>query len=296
MRAAFVLFLVLSGCSRSKELFPADEAQRICLTMQACSPLEFQRSFGGSLEFCTTNPSPGFPLPGTIESPQSVTAGLDRPLGDLYGCMLDAGSDCAKAGRCWAFGLDAGECSFARGLQSSFCNRSVMSGCTLDGQPLAVNCALYDAGCVWLGAYAGCSLGPCTARPGCRGEVRELCIGNSIFLEDCSRNGQRCENRDGGARCVGEVACARKDLGRCEGTIAISCPNEFEARIDCALNPTRKRCDKGVCVETGTQCSGLRETCEGTAVKYCQDGFTRKVDCVSAGFSGCDAGACVPHE
>ncbi len=297
MRAAVLLVLsVVSGCSRSQETFPADEAQRVCLTLAACSPREFQTTFGGSLEVCTTNQSPGLPMPGTIEPHQPVTAGLDQPLRELYRCVLDAGSDCAKADQCWAFGEDAGECNFPRGFQNSFCDRNVMSGCTLDSAPLRVNCSQYDAGCTWLGAFAGCALGTCSNRLHCRGDEREQCVGNGVFLADCARDGQRCEELiDGGTRCVSDVQCARTDLGSCEGTIAINCLNNFESRTDCSLNPTRKRCDKGVCVETGTQCSGLRASCEGSAVKYCQDGFNRKVDCTSMGFSGCDAGICVPH-
>lgn len=296
MRAALLALLAFTGCRCNSEHFPAAEAERICLTLQACSPLEFQSTFGGSLEFCTTSPSPGLPMPGTIEPRQAVTAGLDQPLRELYRCLLDAGGDCTKAGRCWALDGEGGACMAPSGFQQARCGGALLSGCTLDGQTLRVNCARHDAGCTFLGAYFGCSLGTCTGRPRCRGDERELCIGNSLFLSDCARDGQRCEEpRDGGARCVSEVPCARRDLGRCEGSIAINCLNEFEARTDCALNPTRKRCDKGACVETGTQCSGLRVSCEGAAVQYCQDGFVRKADCVSAGFAGCDAGACVPR-
>lgn len=294
MRAVFLVLVMVSGCRCSQGDFPADEAQRICLTLQTCSPREFQTTFGGSLEFCTTNQSPGFPMPGTLEPNQAVTSGLDRPLRDVYRCVLDAGGDCSKAGSCWALDGDAGVCGFPSGIQNGSCDRSVMSSCTLDSQVVRVNCARYDAGCTWLGAYSGCSLGTCTGRLRCRGDQRELCIGNALFFADCARDGQRCEElNDGKTRCVSDLACARRDLGRCEGSIAINCLNEFESRTDCALNPTRQRCDKGICVETGTQCSGPRATCEGTAVNYCQDGFQRKADCVSAGFAGCDAGACV---
>ena len=298
MRLALALLVTLAGCRCSQEDFQPDDAQRICLTLQACSPREFQTTFGGSLEFCTTNPSPGLPTPGTLEPHLAVTSAMDQPMRALYRCLLDARGDCAKADRCWALDGDAGTCNFPSGFQNASCDRSVMTGCTLDNALLRVDCARHDAGCTWLGAFAGCALTTCQRRAmRCVGDERELCIGNGVFMADCARDGQRCEElRDGGTRCVSDVACARKDLGRCEGSVAINCLNEFESRTDCALNPTRKRCDKGVCVETGTQCSGLRASCQGTQVQYCHDGFTRQVDCVSAGFAGCDAGACVPHE
>lgn len=292
--ACAVLLLGLSGCRCSTEDFQPDQATRICLTLQSCSPREFQATFGGSLEFCTTNTSPGVPMPGTIEAAPAVTTGFDQPLRDLYRCLLEAKGDCTRAGACWALSGDAGACGFPSGIASARCGGALLSGCTTDGHTFRVDCARYDAGCAYLGSYFACALDKCSGPTRCRGSSQEVCLGNALVLVDCARDGQRCEERDGGARCVSDVACARGAPGRCEGTVAIACPNGFESRTDCAANPTRKRCEQGACVETGAECSGLRGSCEGQAVEFCQDGFVRRVDCVSAGFAGCDAGACTP--
>ena len=93
---------------------------------------------------------------------------------------------------------------------------------------------------------------------------------------------------------LGEKKCDPMAWRRCDGTVSVVCEGlGFESRTDCAENPTHRRCKEGECVDTGTQCAALLATCEGSAVQFCQDGFLRKLDCVGAGFGGCDGGVCL---
>ena len=293
------LFLI-SGCRCGTADFQPDEAARICVTLQTCSPQEFRATFGASLEFCTTNTSPGMPMPGTLEASPPVATGLDQPMRELYSCMLDAGADCNRAGQCWSLGTDGRECPNRSGLAFSSCRDQVLSACTADGHQFRVDCARSQSICTqasFFGSPSVCAFAKCRPSLSCHGTQRELCLGDAIVLLDCARDGRRCEEVDGGApRCVADGLCGRTDQASCEGSVSVTCGRDgFEVRTDCAVNPTRRRCgaDAGVCVPTGTACANLRVTCEGDSVQFCQDGFVRKVNCVSAGFAGCDAGACV---
>jgi hypothetical protein len=302
LRSAVVLALfALGGCRCSGPAdFTAEESAQVCLTLEACSPREFLATWGGSLEFCTTNVSPLVPTPGTLEASPAIATGLDQPMREIYRCLLEAKGDCTKAAACWTLDGGTGACTASPGLSSARCTGNLLSGCTLDGQRFRVDCAHYDAVCTGASFFSSanvCAIARCTSALGCRGSSRELCLGDAVLLADCARDGQVCQAVDGGPpECVSERACAPGPESHCEENVVVFCqPNGFESRTDCARNPTKKRCKAGACVETGTQCVDLRVTCEGTAVSFCADGFTRQVDCVTAGFSGCDAGACVPR-
>ncbi len=302
MRGFLVSLIVFSGCRCADPVFGADEAARICLTLQACSPQEFASTYGNSLEACTTRPSLVLPWPGTMESSPVFTTGLDKPFRDVYKCMLDARGDCAKASACWALDGAAAQCSAPTGIINGLCgNDDRLSGCNLDRQHFEVSCPRYGAVCTdlnFFGNFNVCALSKCPAARTCRGTQAEICSGSSMLLLDCARSGKRCEvsTDGGGATCVpGQTKC--DPMGRrCDGTVSVVCDGlGFESRTDCAENPTRRRCKDGECVDTGTQCSAAIASCEGTKVQFCQDGFSRKVDCVGAGFAACDAGACVPN-
>lgn len=61
--------------------------------------------------------------------------------------------------------------------------------------------------------------------------------------------------------------------------------------------PGRKRCNpKGdkfaICDAAGTQCgpsSGkdIKDVCEGSTLVFCDDGYTKRIDCKALGFSTC---------
>lgn len=302
LSAAVLALLALGGCrcSGAGADFTADESARVCLTLQACSPREFLATWGGLLEFCTTNVSPLVPTPATLEPSPAFVTGFDQPMREIYRCLLEAQGDCAKAAACWTLDGGTGDCTSFPGLSSARCGGNLLSGCTLDGQRFRVDCARYGAVCTaasFFSSFNVCALGRCGPVLGCRGSSKELCLGDAVLLVDCARDGQVCQAVDGGEpQCVSDQRCDAGLESHCDDSVVVFCqPNGFESRTDCARNPTRRRCQAGRCVETGTQCVDLRVTCEGSAVNFCADGFVRQVDCPQAGFAGCDAGACVPR-
>ena len=299
VRATIVMLLTLTGCRCSGPTFKPDEAARICMTLQACSPREFSANFGASLEGCTTNPSAIIPWPGTLEREPVFTSGLEDPFRDLYRCLLSASGDCTKAAACWALDGDAGACTRRSGLLEGSCQDQTLSGCNLDLQHFEVDCSRYSATCTDLNFFGSsniCASSTCPATSTCRGDVAEVCSGSTLLLWDCARSGMKCQvNPDGGsAGCgYGDKTCAPSSGRRCEGTVVVACEGlGLEARTDCARSATRKRCEAGECVDTGTECRALPSTCESGSVRFCQDGFLRKVDCESSGFGPCDAGMC----
>lgn len=71
-----------------------------------------------------------------------------------------------------------------------------------------------------------------------------------------------------------------------------------EARIDCTQMFGRKKCDPNsdpfeLCVPAGTECDtiGDKDSCEGSTLVYCDDGYVTKSDCTALGFK-----SCVPHK
>ncbi len=304
MRPALVFLIALSGCRcGTAAVFPGDQAALICITLQTCSPREFQTTFGDSLEACTTTSSPAFPWPGTLETSPPMATGLNEPLRAIYQCLLEAHGDCASAGDCWAVGGNPGRCTNRWGVDQSSCTDQTLSGCTRDGQRFEVNCARTEAVCTSNAfgvSFNACAIATCPPKSElkCRGTQAELCSGNAVLLWDCARAGKKCEvlPDGGGATCVtGDRTCDPMAGRRCEGTVAIGCEGlGSEVRVDCAASPTHRRCDLGECINTGKTCAGLEPTCDDSSVQFCQDGDVRKVDCAGAGFRGCDAGRCFP--
>lgn len=301
MRQTLVLLLTLSGCKCAQPSFGGDEAARVCLTLQTCAPREFGATYGNSVEACAGSPSLILAWPGTLESSPRITTGLEQPFKDLYRCLLEARGDCAKANACWAIDGEAGSCTNPGGLTNGRCDGETLSGCTFDRQRFQVNCARYSATCTDLNFFGSvnlCATAKCPETRTCRGEVAEICSGSALLLWDCRREGRKCEApTDGGnASCVaGDTKCSPAGERHCEGTVAVGCEGlGLEVRTDCAQSPTHRRCEAGDCVDTGSECHALMASCEGDAVKFCQDGFLRKVDCKGAGFGGCDGGQCVP--
>ncbi len=270
--------------------------------LQACFPAEWRGGlFGSDLSACSTGTGTWLPTsPGALTGRQPVTTGLEGPLLDIYRCLLGAGGDCAKAGACWARTGQPGSCSPATSLQRGTCTGQILSGCTADGVAFAVDCASYGGTChedsVFFARVGMCDLGACPPTTQCRGAEAETCMGPGLFLGDCGTAGLACvSDPDGGARCHTSQTC---DAGAasCEGAVAVSCSAGMPIRSDCARNPTLKRCERGLCIETGNECtvSGDRAACDGTSVRFCQDGTRRTLDCAALGFASCRAGACSP--
>ena len=75
-----------------------------------------------------------------------------------------------------------------------------------------------------------------------------------------------------------------------------------EASVDCKTMPGKKICDPNsgkfeICVSAGNQCGDtlppslapVKDTCEGSTIVYCVDGYKTRTDCTSLGFSSCAA-------
>ena len=292
----------LTSCSCNQQRLSADDAAKVCVVLQACFPSEWRGGlFGSDLSSCSTGTGTYLPTsPGALIGKQPLTTGLEGPLADIYRCMLNAGGDCAKAGNCWARSGSHERCS-PGSLQSGTCTGQVLSGCTADGYPFGVDCASYGGTChvdsVFFARVGLCDLGPCpTTTTQCRGSEAESCVGPGLILGDCAAAGLACTvEQPGGARCSSPNTCTTEPP-TCDGTVTVRCASGLPFRTDCAKNPAHKRCQAGVCVETGSECtvSGDRATCDGTLVKYCRDGFRRELDCVALGFPSCSGGACSP--
>jgi hypothetical protein len=291
--------LIAQGCGCSTDLSP-DEAARACVILQACFPGEWGNgTFGGTLSACSTGASLP-PSPGALISSPPVTTGLEKPLADIYRCLLSARGDCTKAGLCWARSGTGGACSPASSIHRATCAGQVLSGCSADGLTVRVDCAAWGETChevsLSLERFSSCDVGSCPLATQCRGSFAEICQGQGLWLIDCASAEMSCVVADdgGGAACDTTRTCDPAPT-TCEGTVEVKCTLGKLRRLDCAKSGTRKRCEAGHCVETGTECSGPndRPACDGTKLSFCQDGFTRSFDCTALGFADCQGGACV---
>ena len=298
--AMIVAVLVGHGCSCSSNL-SADEAAKACVILQACFPAEWRNgSFGGTLSTCSTGALLP-PTPGALIGNPAVTTGLEKPLADIYRCVLGAGGDCTKAGLCWARSGTGGTCSPAGSIQRGTCTGQVLSGCNADGLTFRVDCAAWGETChedsIFFARVSICDVGACPmGRTQCRGSVAESCQGQGLWLLDCASAGLSCVlPADGGGATCDTTGTCEPAPATCEGSVAVSCSLGKPIRQDCARSGTRKRCEAGTCVETGNECSVLsdRPACDGTTLRFCQDGFSRSLDCAGLGFKACQSGACV---
>ena len=55
----------------------------------------------------------------------------------------------------------------------------------------------------------------------------------------------------------------------------------------------RKKCDDqnkfNICTSAGSECDVMatKDTCEGSTLVYCDDGYVERTDCTTLGFAGC---------
>jgi hypothetical protein len=176
-------------------------------------------------------------------------------------------------------------------------------GCTKDGHRFSVDCAEYERSCgpggFLFSDFNACVFGPCPpdAERQCRGDVAEICSGSSgpLLRGDCGRFGWTCGEGEKGVDCVGKTSCASNTEPACDGTAIVACNGGYESRLDCAANPTKRRCVGGKCAPTGEECL-LSDSprCEDSSLSFCADGFLITLDCMDLGFSACDKGRCVP--
>lgn len=67
-----------------------------------------------------------------------------------------------------------------------------------------------------------------------------------------------------------------------------------EGKIDCTKMYGRKKCDPSSnkfekCVSKGTECDiySYQDSCAGSILSYCDDGYVTKTDCAKLGFKTC---------
>jgi hypothetical protein len=309
MRSAFGWIVVACACTRSKPLppvptvFSSDESGRICATLEACFPAEWNAStpiWGRTVSACTTDT--GYvPEPGTMAANPIVIDGFEPAFTRLYDCILAAASDCTAAAACFSQTGSPGQCA-PNSLSNGKCSGSVLSGCTADGISFATDCAVDGETCgpypSIFGTYNGC-VTPCPSQPVCEGTKEQVCL-KSLVLVDCAALGEPCAN--GGCVAPTPHACDPQSYAaRCDGTVALGCNSSSrqETRQDCAIWPTRRRCavnqatNSAACVATGQECSSETESCDSADIVYCHDGFVARVSCTAIGFSSCSGGRCV---
>ncbi|MBI3184837.1 MAG: hypothetical protein HYZ28_22085 [Myxococcales bacterium] len=301
--AVVLVALAAPACSCGARMSPEDAA-KACVVLQACFPNEWRSGmFGRNLSRCATGGDLLPPSPGALTGDQPIVTGLERPLFDIYRCVLGAGGDCNKAALCFGRAGTSGSCSPPKSLESGTCNGQVLSGCSADGFAFSVDCASYGGTChedsIFFARVSVCDVGDCPSAMRCRGSWAETCVGPGMWLADCGAIGLSCAvpPDGGGAICDTAASC---DGGQptCEGTVAVGCSGGKPTRQDCARGPTMRRCEAGSCTETGNECAvGIDPaTCEGSKVKLCQDGFHRTVDCTALGFAGCQDGRCTTSQ
>lgn len=286
--------------------FTVDEAARICVTLAACLPLEFPATWG-PMNRCIA-PSGGVfsaATPGRFTTPRIEASAFDGPLVEGYRCLLAAGADCVKAKACLTPDGAGGTCTpTAKGLDDLKCDGTRVKGCTLDGLPVEIDCARFDAVCP--AGNTWCRF------PACPGATTRKCVGDDVHAcrvsgatitsEACTYGAQKCGLApDGGApECQGGTPC--DDLtfkNHCEGSVRVSCSESADGvfvvrRGDCASQLVERRCDDASgCSATGTECTdATATTCAGTKLTVCQDGFAKVLDCAALGFASCSKDRC----
>jgi hypothetical protein len=117
----------------------------------------------------------------------------------------------------------------------------------------------------------------------------------NVEISDCSTEGLVCGTTEaGGIDCIGESAEScnippDQHAPRCDGEVAVTCVGYKIHHTDCSQRFFNRRCQEGVCVPTGTECSDDFNRCQGDNLQYCHDGNWHTVKC-----SGLGLGPCAP--
>jgi hypothetical protein len=132
----------------------------------------------------------------------------------------------------------------------------------------------------------------------CHGNVLEACIEGQFMRLDCGFLGAECGKASLGIDyCVGTgAACTDENATSCRGTALIHCLGGREATLDCAAvyGPgatcvPSATAGEAECGAGGTECVNEEtpDTCDGTQLVFCRQGFTDRLDCVAFGYAAC---------
>lgn len=300
-RDACVILSLLAGCNPGPhDGRTGDAIVDACLHWTACvTPPTFATNV--NFLYCATN-SRGAALPWRNVGVAITPAERD--------CLAAAGLDCAAALDCVSTPASCDQPTWS-------CDGDTLTLCDAFAGPRAVrrDCAAEGLHCVMLGAEAFCGLGSCdprTATPMCDGSATTSCqpqtswndksLGGLVVRgEDCADHDATCAANE----CVGNgPACTPSaDTIGCDGSDVLSCDQSGHIeRSHCAagshciatLGPGSSY---GCGYDSAPAVCNLDANatqCAGDSLAYCDDHGNETLDCKALGYSGCDAGRCVP--
>jgi len=170
------------------------EAEKMCISLQACLPKDFDLAWGGDLNDCINGSAVFYlPTPGTYTAPRFIANALDGALVDFYECAKLAASDCEALGRCLSLDGQGGHCDTPAGLETGACQGTVLRGCSADGFRFFADCANYSTACgeahLPFATFQGCVWPPCSADLDlkCDGTRAKACTpsGGEVTVSDC---------------------------------------------------------------------------------------------------------------
>lgn len=219
------------------------------------------------------------------------------PLYDqIYHCVLEADGDCDDVFTCFGAHRNAGACD------SSFkavCDESRALSCDLlDRRVFSYDCGAVGLSCSVKDSEsfeALCAAGSCKSSFTTRCEEGRVlsCIDGVIEVDDCKARGLVCgKDKNGRLDCQGagkescDVTSAYKP--KCQGTVAYRCVGNKVHSEDCAQRTFNRRCKDGVCVPSGSACSGDFDRCKDSGtLEFCLDGTWQAITCSKMGFGRC---------
>ncbi len=313
--AGFLLDIFFGACpctrpTQEPEPFTDEDVAEVCLKLDTCLHRDLVYGFWGvELNECVSLPYPVQrfpPLPHHIDAPDPVlVTGMERWLRVFYDCVRQS-EDCDGVTRCLDQAKKGPSQCLSKGIENAQCDGSVVVGCSEEGDPFSVDCAEYGLTCgrtlMFLTEVETCVLAECPVAGDrqCQGSLAPICPfgeDRNLSLVDCARLDQTCVEGREGARCVGTGPCPESEPATCASSTRVACEDSEVGwvRYRCSLDRTFRRCERGRCVATGTECDiDEKPTCEGNSVRICQDGFVRTVPCAVTGRPRCEAGRCVP--
>lgn len=135
--------------------------------------------------------------------------------------------------------------------------------------------------------------------PRCYNGRLQRCVGGAyVHALDCDTTLTTCDVAAN--TCVGVGATCTGDVDRCDGTRIQQCRGGRLHSNDCAFLVAGSSCRTvgghsfcGTAAECDPATSPPGGACEGNTLVLCVGGARERVNCTSAGFTGCGAGGCI---